>query len=303
MAFLWWYGPALVLAVLLGLRLKRVTGSAPVRPPTFEEVGYLGGGPVRAAEVAVAGLVADNRARLSGGAVSAVPAPEPGPSTALQDVLLARLDEPRDLDGLLVEAATSRPARRIGQGLVAAGLLVSPKRRLVRAVLAVLPLTALAVVGFATAPAGWQTATLPTAAALLAVVLLLGPPPVRTRHGARTYERATAGLAPVDPAEVTARYGLVRPAATPRPEPGPRRADTAVFDGETAEPIGYAGTSEQALPRRRRPAVVVEPRRWRKRNGLLVAGGWLAGGWLASQWLGGDDGGDFPDADFGGFGG
>ncbi|MEU4807534.1 TIGR04222 domain-containing membrane protein [Actinosynnema sp. NPDC023587] len=303
MAFLWWYGPVLVLSVLLGLWLKRVTGSAPARPLTFEEVGFLGGGPVRAAEVAVAGLVADNRARLSGGAVSAVPAPAPGATTALQDVLLARLDRPRELDGLLVEVSTSGPARRIGRGLVAAGLLVSPRRRLVRAVLAELPVLAVLVVGVATAPAGWLVAAVPSVTGLVAVLLVLGPPPVRTRHGARAYEEATAGLAPVDPAEVTARYGLVRPAAAAPPEPGERRADTAVFDGETAEPIAYVEASEQAVPRRRRPAVVVEPQRWRKRNGLLVAGGWLAGGWLASQWLEGDDGGDFVDTDFGGFGG
>ncbi|CCH29192.1 TIGR04222 domain-containing membrane protein [Actinosynnema sp. NPDC047251] len=303
MAFLWWYGPALVLAVLLGLWLKRVTGSAPVRPLTFEEIGFLGGGPVRAAEVAVAGLVADNRARLAGGTLTAVPAPEPGTSTALQNVLLARLDEPRDLDGLLVEVATSGPARRIGQGLVEAGLLVSPRRRLVRAVLCVLPVLALMAVGWVVAPAGWPVAVLPSVTGVVAVLLLLGPPPVRTRRGARAYDEATAGLAPVDPAEVTARYGLVRRAVAAPPESGGRRADTAVFDGETAEPIGYAGASEQALPRRRRPAVVIEPRRWRKRDGLLVAGGWLAGGWLASEWLEGDDGGDFLDTDFSGFGG
>ena len=151
-----------------------------------------------------------------------------------------------------------------------------------------------------------MTVTALSVTAALGVVLLLGPPPVLTRKGARAYEEATAGLAPVDPAEVTARYGLVRTASRtavpPAPRKGSARSETAVFDGERVEPIAPAETSQAPLPRRRR-AVVVEPQRWQRRNGWLVAGGWFAGGWLAAQWLEGDDGGDSVDADFGGFGG
>ncbi|WP_367130541.1 TIGR04222 domain-containing membrane protein [Saccharothrix sp. HUAS TT1] len=301
MTFLWWYGPALVVAVVVGLRLKRVAGAAPDRPLTFEEVGYLGGGPVRAVEVALAGLVAENRAKVSGPVASAVPGPDE-PATALQRVVLTRLSQPRDLDELVVGVATSGPARQIGQRLVAGGLLVSPRRRLARAVLAVLPLVALAaaaVVVVVTGPGGWAPVTALCVTGALAVLLLLGPPPVLTRKGARAYEEATAGLAPVDPAEVTARYGLVRAAVPPEPREGSARAATGVFDGERVEPIAPAETSEAPLPRRRR-AVVVEPQRWQRRNGWLVAGGWFAGGWLAAQWLEGDDGGDFVDG-FGGF--
>ncbi|MEU4445821.1 TIGR04222 domain-containing membrane protein [Actinosynnema sp. NPDC050801] len=304
MTFLWWYGPALVVAVVVGLRVKRVAGAVPGRPLSFEEIGYLGGGPVRAVEVALAGLVAENRARVSGPVAAAVPGEEQ-PATALQAVVLARLTRPCDLDELVVGAATSGPARQIGQRLVAGGLLVSPRRRLVRALLAVVPAAALAVVAVLTGPGGWVTATALSVTGALAVLLLLGPPPVLTRRGARAYEEATAGLAPVDPAEVTARYGLVRtaaPSVPPVPRRGSARAETAVFDGERAEPIAPAETSQAPLPRRRR-AVVVEPQRWQRRNGWLVAGGWFAGGWLAAQWLEGDDGGDSVDADFGGFGG
>ncbi|MCE6999858.1 TIGR04222 domain-containing membrane protein [Saccharothrix sp. S26] len=305
MTFLWWYGPALVAAVVVGLRCKRVAGAVPDRPLTFEEIGYLGGGPVRAVEVALAGLVAENRARVSGSAASAVPGEEQ-PATALQAVVLARLAQPRDLDELVVGAATSGPARQIGQRLVTGGLLVSPRRRLARAVLAVLPVAALAVVAVFAGPGGWVTVTALSLTGLLGVLLLLGPPPVLTRRGARAYEEATAGLAPVDPAEVTARYGLVRApsrtAVPPVPREGSVRSATAVFDGERVEPIAPAETSQAPLPRRRR-AVVVEPQRWQRRNGWLVAGGWFAGGWLAAQWLEGDDGGDSVDADFGGFGG
>ncbi|ROP37465.1 TIGR04222 domain-containing membrane protein [Saccharothrix texasensis] len=304
MTFLWWYGPALVVAVVVGLRVKRVAGAVPDRPLSFEEIGYLGGGPVRAVEVALAGLVAENRARVSGPVAAAVPGEEQ-PATALQAVVLARLARPRDLDELVVGAATSGPARQLGQRLVAGGLLVSPRRRLARAVLAVVPVAALVVVAVLAGPGGWVTVTALSVAGVLGVLLLLGPPPVLTRRGARAYEEATAGLAPVDPAEVTARYGLVRSARAaepPVPREGAARADTAVFDGERAEPIAPAETSQAPLPRRRR-AVVVEPQRWQRRNGWLVAGGWFAGGWLAAQWLEGDDGGDSVDADFGGFGG
>ncbi|MBB5808725.1 uncharacterized protein (TIGR04222 family) [Saccharothrix ecbatanensis] len=305
--FLWWYGPALVVAVVVGLWLKRVTGAVPDRPLTFEEIGYLGGGPVRAVEVAVSGLVAENLARVSGATVAAVPGSVPEhPVTALQSVVLARLDRPRDLDELVVGVATSGPARHIGQRLVAGGLLVAPRRRLVRAALAVVPLLLLAVVAVFASQPGWQTATALSVTAALVVLLLLGPPPVLTRRGARAYEEATAGLAPVDPAEVTARYGLARmsvppaPPSPPAPHKGSARAATGVFDGERVEPIAPAETSQHPLPRRRR-AVVVEPQRWQRRNGLLVAGGWFAGGWLAAQWLEGDDGGEFVDSDFGGF--
>ncbi|MEU4768902.1 TIGR04222 domain-containing membrane protein [Actinosynnema sp. NPDC023794] len=305
MTFLWWYGPALLAAVVVGLRWKRVAGAVPDRPLSFEEIGYLGGGPVRAVEVALAGLVAENRARVSGSVAAAVPGEEQ-PATALQSVVLARLAQPRDLDELVVGAATSGPARQIGQRLVAGGLLVSPRRRLTRAVLAVVPVAALVVVAAFAGPGGWVTVTALSVAGLLGVLLLLGPPPVLTRTGARAYEEATAGLAPVDPAEVTARYGLVRTtsrtAGPPVPRKGSARAETAVFDGERAEPIAPAETSQAPLPRRRR-AVVVEPQRWQRRNGWLVAGGWFAGGWLAAQWLEGDDGGDSVDADFGGYGG
>jgi uncharacterized protein (TIGR04222 family) len=308
--FLWWYGPALVVAVVVGLRLKRVAGTVPDRPLTFEEIGYLGGGPVRAVEVAVSGLVAENLARVSGSTVAAVPGFVPEqPVTALQSVVLARLDRPRDLDDLVVGAATSGPARHIGQRLVAGGLLVAPRRRLVRAALAVVPLLLLAaftVFAVYTSP-GWQTVTALSVTGALVVLLLLGPPPVLTRRGARAYEEATAGLAPVDPAEVTARYGLARtsvpppaPPSPPAPHKGSARAATGVFDGERVEPITPAETSQHPLPRRRR-AVVVEPQRWQRRNGLFVAGGWFAGGWLAAQWLEGDDGGEFVDSDFGGF--
>jgi uncharacterized protein (TIGR04222 family) len=305
MTFLWWYGPALVAAVVVGLRWKRVGGAVPDRPLSFEEIGYLGGGPVRAVEVALAGLVAENRARVSGSVAAAVPGEEQ-PATALQAVVLARLARPSELDELVVGAATSGPARQLGQRLVAGGLLVSPRRRLARAVLAVVPVAALAVVAVFAGPGGWVTVTALSVAGALGVLLLLGPPPVLTRRGARAYEEATAGLAPVDPAEVTARYGLVRTASRtavpPVPREGSARSETAVFDGERVEPIAPAETSQAPLPRRRR-AVVVEPQRWQRRNGLLVAGGWFAGGWLAAQWLEGDDGGDSVDADFGGFGG
>ncbi|MEU4743712.1 TIGR04222 domain-containing membrane protein [Actinosynnema sp. NPDC023658] len=323
MTFLWWYGPVLVAAVVVGLRVKRVAGAVPDRPLTFEEIGYLGGGPVRAVEVALAGLVAENRAKVSGAVVAAVPGEEQ-PSTALQRIVLSRLTPraashreplpPIDLDELVVRAATSGPARQIGQRLVAGGLLVSPRRRLARAVLAVVPLAVLVVVAAVAGPGGWVTVTALSVTGALVVVLLLGPPPVLTRRGARAYDEATAGLAPVDPAEVTARYGLSRSSGLPgsagssglsvpsASRKGSARADTAVFDGERAEPIAPEEASQAPLPRRRR-AVVVEPQRWQRRNGWLVAGGWFAGGWLAGQWLEGDEGGDFMDADFGGFGG
>jgi uncharacterized protein (TIGR04222 family) len=298
-------------------------------------------------------LVADNRVRVSGSEVTAVPVFDAErPTTALRAEVLARL--PADLDELVVELATSGPARRIGARLVADGLLVAPRRRLVRAVLAPLPLVVLAVVAVLAGPTGWVTGAAVTVTGVLAVLLLLGPPPVLTRHGARAFAQATAGLAPVDPAEVTARYGLPRTAAPPAPHKGSARAGSAadsagfgtglgagsgaglgagfgagsgrrpdaasgtgpgggpntgqnaVFDGERVEPITRPGASDAPPPPRRNRAAVAEPRRWRRRNGWLVAGGWFAGGWLAGEYLvedgrEGGDGGGFVDPGSSGF--
>ncbi|WP_344043247.1 TIGR04222 domain-containing membrane protein [Saccharothrix xinjiangensis] len=318
--FPWWYGAALVVAVVVGLRLKRVTGAAPGRVLGFEEVGYLGGGPVRAVEVAVAGLVADNRARVSGSTVTAVPPADPGegrPATALRAAVLTRL--PQAFDDPVVEVATSAPARRIGARLVAEGLLVAPRHRLARAALAALPLALLAVAAVLAGPGGWATGAASAVTGALAVLLLLGPPPVLTRHGARAFARATEGLAPVDPAEVTARYGLPRTTSPPAPHEGSARTgrfgsapdegfDT-VFNGRHAEPITHPAASDAPRPRRSRArAASAEPRRWSRRNGWLVAGGWFAGGWLAGEYLTGDgwegdDGGGFVDPGSGGFDG
>ncbi|WP_440900967.1 TIGR04222 domain-containing membrane protein [Actinosynnema sp.] len=294
---------ALVLGVLLlgalvvGARLKRVAGTAPRRALTFEEVGYLAGGPVRAAEVALASLVAQNRARVSGGRAVAVGTPEEREEpTALAAELLGALgDRPRGLDGLLLGAASSAPARAVGRGLVRGGLLVPPRARLRRAALSVAPLVVPAALSVVLLGAVGVVGLALTGVA--AVVLLLGAPPVLTRAGSRALADATAGLAPVDAAELAARFGLasaVRGSVREAPrEPPVARAETAVFDGERAEPIGEPETSQVRLPWRRRP-VEVEPLRWQRGSGLLAAGGWFVGGWLAAEWV------EDWDGDFGG---
>jgi len=314
--FLLLYGVALAIAVVLGLRLKRVAGSAPARPLSFEEIGFLGGGPVRAAEVAVAALVSENRARISGDALAAVG--EPNPTTAgspLQAIVLARLASgPHRLDDVLLASTSSGAVRQLGHRLRGNGLLVAPSTRARRAVASVLPVFALAAVAVVRLVVEGSTGLLVTALVVTggsAVLLLLGPPPLLTRAGSKAYEQATAGLAPVDPAELVARFGLQR--AVTREPPAENSSSTersrstaapAVFDGEQREPITVVEPSDEPLPRRRQRVVVVEPQRWQRRNGWLVAGGWFAGGWLASSWLGeGGDDGDFGDFDFGDFGG
>ncbi|ACU35512.1 TIGR04222 domain-containing membrane protein [Actinosynnema pretiosum subsp. pretiosum] len=290
-------GVLLLGAVVVGARLKRVAGTPPRRAPTFEEVGYLAGGPVRAAEVALASLVAQNRARVSGGRAAAVGTPEEREEpTALAAELLGALgDRPRGLDELLLGAASSAPARAIGRELVRGGLLVPPRARLRRAALSVVPLVVPAALSaFRLGAVGVVGLALTGVAA---VVLLLGAPPVLTRAGSRALADATAGLAPVDAAELAARFGLASAVrGSVREAPGEQpvtRAETAVFDGERAEPIGEPETSQVRLPRRGRP-VEVEPLRWQRGSGLLAAGGWFVGGWLAAEWV------EDWDGDFGG---
>jgi uncharacterized protein (TIGR04222 family) len=293
------WGVALVGGVGWGVLGKRVAGRRSERALSHEEVGYLGGGPVRTAEVAVAGLVSENRARWHGDRLAAVGDPAAPASSPLQAFVLTLLgDGPRPVGAVLRQAAEAPPVRRIGHGLLRDGLLAAPGQRVRRAVVAVLPL--LVVVG---AVAVWTvaggrpgTAIPALVVSVVALVLLLRvPPPLLTTAGARAHTAATAGLAPVDPAEITARFGLRRPVAAPPPvREGPR--DTAVFDGETAVPLTASEGVRQVLPRRRE-RLEIRPRG----RGALWTAGWFTGGWLATGWLaeGEDDGGDWNGADFG----
>ncbi|WP_199443907.1 TIGR04222 domain-containing membrane protein [Umezawaea beigongshangensis] len=293
------WGVALVGSVACGVLGKRVAGRRSERPLSHEEVGYLGGGPVRAAEVAVAALVSENRARWHGDRLAAVGDPAAPASTPLQALVLTLLHAgPRPVDAVLRAAAEAPPARRVGQVLLRDGLLAAPGQRVRRAVLAVLPL--LVVVGAAVAwtiSGGRLGAAIPAlvVSVVALVVLLRVPPPLLTTAGARARSAATAGLAPVDPAEITARFGLRRPAAAPRTAREQPR-DTAVFDGETAVPLTASEGVRQVLPRRR-GRLEIRPRG----HGALWAAGWFTGGWLATGWLaeGEDDGGDWSGVDFG----
>lgn len=282
------YAVALLAAVLLGLRVKEVRGTERAEPLSHEEVGYLGGGPARAAEVAVAALVSENRARYAGDRLVAVEPAEPVDSPIGTVVLTLAGHR---VDDVVRNTANSDAVRRLGHALLMQGFLVTPQRRLWRAVAAVLPLFplgALLVVRGEWTP--WTVgAGLLTVAAVAG--LLVTPPPVLTRAGSAALWTATIGLAPVEPAELTARYGLRRP-APPKPGKPGKVVQTATFDGQTVERIDTSEASEGQLPRPRRSATPQDdppPRR------IVWAAGWFAGGWLASSWLGDADFGDIGD--------
>ncbi|WP_186763236.1 TIGR04222 domain-containing membrane protein [Lentzea tibetensis] len=282
------YAVALLAAVLLGLRVKEVRGAERAEPLSHEEVGYLGGGPARAAEVAVAALVSENRAKFAGDRLAAVEPAEPADSP-IGTVVLSLAGH--RVDDVVRTTADSDAVRRLGHALLTQGFLVTPVRRLRRAIAAVLLLFLLGALLFVHGDwTPWTVgAGLLTAAAI--VGLLATPPPVLTRAGSYALWAATIGLAPVEPAELTARYGLRRPAP---PEPGkPRKVvQTATFDGQTVERIDTTEASESQLPRPRRSATPQDdppPRR------VVWAAGWFAGGWLASSWLGDADFSDIGD--------
>jgi uncharacterized protein (TIGR04222 family) len=275
------YAVALLAAVLLGLRTKEVRGTERAEPLSHEETGYLGGGPVRAAEVAVAALVSENRARFAGDRLLAVEPVQGHGSPVETDVLALLGNRIRDV---VATTANGDGVRRLGHRLLHNGFLVTPKQRLGRAVAAVVP--ALLLGALLIAHGEWTPWTV--AAGLLTVAAVVGlsvsPPPVLTRAGAKALWTATIGLAPVEPAELTARYGLRIP-PPPRQEKPKEFVQTAVFDGRNVERIDARDTSEEVLPRPRRSATPPEdgppaPRR------IVWAAGWFAGGWLASEWLG-----------------
>lgn len=288
------YVVALLVAVLVGLRIKKVRGAGQTTPLSHEEIGYLIGGPRRAAEVAVAALVSENKAKHAGNQVIAVEPAEPAGSplgTVVQQCLGRRLDD------ILDHAANSDAARMLGYQLLTRKLLVPPRQRMRRAAAAVLP--ALLLGALLVITADWTAWTVGAGVLTLAAVagLLVTPPPVLTTSGSGALRTATSGLAPVEPAELVARYGLRRPA----PAPTRRRevVQTAVFDGHTVERIDASEASNEVLPRPRRSAVSHDappPTR------IVWAAGWFAGGWLASSWLSEVGDGDIFDAGYDGFG-
>lgn len=92
---------------------------------TPEELGCLAGGPARAAEVALAGLLDSGLVRVSrDGVVTAVHQPGRGPSTLLEAQILAGLRTGRrPLDDVLTGAARSAEAEALRTQLVGRGLL------------------------------------------------------------------------------------------------------------------------------------------------------------------------------------
>ncbi|GLZ32383.1 hypothetical protein Lesp02_45710 [Lentzea sp. NBRC 105346] len=285
------YVAAVLAGVAVGVRIKQVRGADRREPLSPEEIGFLTGGPVRAAEVAVTALISEHRAKFDG---DRLVADEPGAvdspiGTAVREQLGGRLDD------IIARTANSQAVQRLGGRLLAGGMLVAPRTRLRRAIIATLPLLLLA--GLLTAWNEWTPWTVGAGVLTLAgiVGLLVTPPPVLTTSGSRALLAATAGLAPVDPAELTARYGLRRPKA---PAPPRRRevVQTAVFDGHTVERIEADDASNQTLPRLRRGATVLDEPVYRIRP--VWAAGWFAGGWLAGELLSEVGDGDFIDTGF-----
>jgi uncharacterized protein (TIGR04222 family) len=132
--FLWLYGAGLVvgLAVAIGARM-RVRRPRLAEPPGVldaAELGFLGGGPANAVQVAVvrlveAGLVRTNRKGQLSAVSSAKPTGRP-----LDDAVLRELAKPRMVAALLGRTAVEDATTEIGESLVRRGLLVPPVKAL-----------------------------------------------------------------------------------------------------------------------------------------------------------------------------
>lgn len=130
--FLWLYviGFAVGFVVAVGVR-RRVRRPRPAEPPAaldVVELGFLGGGPVNAVEVAVARLVGAGIVRVNrSGELSATSGARPT-GQPLDDAVLGELDRPRMVAALLRRSAVDRVVTGIGESLVRRGLLVSPAK-------------------------------------------------------------------------------------------------------------------------------------------------------------------------------
>ncbi|MBB4905166.1 TIGR04222 domain-containing membrane protein [Actinophytocola algeriensis] len=197
--FLWLYTAGLVagLVVAIGARMK-VRRPRLAEPPghlDVTELGFLGGGPVNAVQVAVArlaeaGLVRVNRSGQVSATSGALSTGHP-----LDDAVLAQVTKPRMVAAIVRRAPVEKQVTAIGESLVRRGLLVAPSAAIRARRLGPLLLYVVFVAGIVRwingagnyLPVGYLTFLL--AATLIAVFFLgsrnLTKPKARTVHGDR----------------------------------------------------------------------------------------------------------------------
>ena len=219
--FLWLYTVGLVagLVVAVGTRM-RVRRPRLAEPPghlDVTELGFLGGGPVNAIQVAVARLSAAGLVRVNRGGEVSLNSDATATGNPLDDAVLAQLDRPRMVAAIARRKPVEDEVTAIGESLVRRGLLVAPSaairvRRFGPVLLYVV--FAVGVVRWINGaandlPVGYLTFLL--AATLMMIVVLnvrlLSAPKARTVHGDRVVTEVRRRGSAADQLERTAVSG------------------------------------------------------------------------------------------------
>jgi uncharacterized protein (TIGR04222 family) len=131
-AFLWLYGigsvVGLVVAIGVRVRVRRPRLSEPPGQLDVVELGFLGGGPVNAVQVAVARLVQGGLVRVDRSGTLATTSGARPTGAPLDDVLLGELSSRRTLTFVMGRAGVQQVLDGIGASLVRRGLLVAPAK-------------------------------------------------------------------------------------------------------------------------------------------------------------------------------
>lgn len=219
--FLWLYGAGMVvgIAVAVGMRtrVRRPTLAEPPGRLDPEELGFLGGGPANAVQVAVARLAQNEAVRVDRNGTLTATVPAQPSSRPLDAAVLAELTTPRTVPGLIGRPAVDRAVAEIGESLVRRGLLVAPAQSARARLLGPVVLAVVFAVGVVrwingTAndlPVGYLTFLL--AMTFMALVYLnvrtVSAPKARTVHGDRVVAEVRARGTQADPLERVAVGG------------------------------------------------------------------------------------------------
>jgi uncharacterized protein (TIGR04222 family) len=197
--FLWLYAIGLVagLVVAIGARMtvRRPRLAAPPGVLDVTELGFLGGGPVNAVQVAVARLAGAGLVRVNRGGQVSAPGAVRSTGNPFDDVVLHQLGGPKMVATVLRRPTVEKAVTELGESLVRRGLLVAPSAAIRARRLGPVLLYVVFVVGVVRwingvandLPVGYLTFLL--AATLIAIVVLnvrvLSVPKARTVHGDR----------------------------------------------------------------------------------------------------------------------
>lgn len=220
--FLWLYIVALVVALVVAIgarmRVRRPRLAEPPGRLDVTELGFLGGGPLNALQVAVARLAMADLVRVNRSGQVSANSGTLSTGNALDDAVLANLaSAPRMVAALAKRPAVERANNAIGETLVRRGLLVAPSAAIQARRFGPVLLYVVFAVGIVRwingvaedLPVGYLTFLL--AATLIAVVFmntrLLSAPKARTVHGDRLVAAVRKRGSAADPLERAAVSG------------------------------------------------------------------------------------------------